>query len=125
VGGLSPLNSCTLTSCVESWLGYSLFQNWRLVPRGWGGGGDTERFGNPGPEESLGKEVLFVSSHRLEKALVAAFRPSKASKLARRKTIQPPVKMASVPVYCLCRLPYDVTRFMIECDMCQDWFHGR
>uniref|UniRef100_A0A8C6D3G0 Histone lysine demethylase PHF8 n=1 Tax=Moschus moschiferus TaxID=68415 RepID=A0A8C6D3G0_MOSMO len=32
--------------------------------------------------------------------------------------------MASVPVYCLCRLPYDVTRFMIECDMCQDWFHG-
>ncbi|KAF6091231.1 PHD finger protein 8 [Phyllostomus discolor] len=33
--------------------------------------------------------------------------------------------MATVPVYCLCRLPYDVTRFMIECDMCQDWFHGR
>uniref|UniRef100_H3AYU5 Histone lysine demethylase PHF8 n=1 Tax=Latimeria chalumnae TaxID=7897 RepID=H3AYU5_LATCH len=33
-------------------------------------------------------------------------------------------KMASVPVYCLCRLPYDVTRFMIECDVCQDWFHG-
>lgn len=33
--------------------------------------------------------------------------------------------MASVPVYCLCRLPYDVTRFMIECDACQDWFHGR
>ncbi|XP_041330451.1 histone lysine demethylase PHF8, partial [Pyrgilauda ruficollis] len=32
--------------------------------------------------------------------------------------------MASVPVYCLCRLPYDVTRFMIECDGCQDWFHG-
>uniref|UniRef100_A0A8C1GK23 Histone lysine demethylase PHF8 n=1 Tax=Cyprinus carpio TaxID=7962 RepID=A0A8C1GK23_CYPCA len=32
--------------------------------------------------------------------------------------------MASVPVYCLCRLPYDVTRFMIECDVCQDWFHG-
>ncbi|XP_072482651.1 histone lysine demethylase PHF8 isoform X2 [Notamacropus eugenii] len=33
-------------------------------------------------------------------------------------------KMASPPVYCLCRLPYDVTRFMIECDLCQDWFHG-
>uniref|UniRef100_A0A8C6NML6 PHD finger protein 8 n=1 Tax=Nothobranchius furzeri TaxID=105023 RepID=A0A8C6NML6_NOTFU len=32
--------------------------------------------------------------------------------------------MASVPLYCLCRLPYDVTRFMIECDNCQDWFHG-
>lgn len=34
------------------------------------------------------------------------------------------LNMASVPVYCLCRLPYDVTRFMIECDNCQDWFHG-
>ncbi|XP_051873924.1 lysine-specific demethylase phf2 isoform X1 [Pristis pectinata] len=32
--------------------------------------------------------------------------------------------MAAVPVYCICRLPYDVTRFMIECDACKDWFHG-
>ncbi|XP_052026071.1 histone lysine demethylase PHF8 isoform X5 [Apodemus sylvaticus] len=59
-----------------------------------------------------------------EGACCCLLTPRKASKLARRKTIQPPVKMASVPVYCLCRLPYDVTRFMIECDMCQDWFHG-
>ncbi|CAI9721476.1 Hypothetical predicted protein [Octopus vulgaris] len=29
------------------------------------------------------------------------------------------------PVYCLCRLPYDDTRFMIECDVCNDWFHGK
>ncbi|XP_041080951.1 lysine-specific demethylase phf2 isoform X2 [Polyodon spathula] len=32
--------------------------------------------------------------------------------------------MATVPVYCICRLPYDVSRFMIECDACKDWFHG-
>lgn len=50
--------------------------------------------------------------------------PFDAKNLARRRTLQGPAKMASVPVYCLCRLPYDVTRFMIECDMCQDWFHG-
>uniref|UniRef100_A0A3B4U2P8 Lysine-specific demethylase PHF2 n=1 Tax=Seriola dumerili TaxID=41447 RepID=A0A3B4U2P8_SERDU len=31
--------------------------------------------------------------------------------------------MATVPVYCICRLPYDVTQFMIECDACKDWFH--
>ncbi|XP_027463925.1 histone lysine demethylase PHF8 isoform X3 [Zalophus californianus] len=47
-----------------------------------------------------------------------------ATNLARRRALQGRAKMASVPVYCLCRLPYDVTRFMIECDMCQDWFHG-
>ncbi|KAK7493948.1 hypothetical protein BaRGS_00014830 [Batillaria attramentaria] len=28
------------------------------------------------------------------------------------------------PVYCLCRKPYDETQFMIECDVCNDWFHG-
>uniref|UniRef100_A0A671TEP4 Lysine-specific demethylase PHF2 n=1 Tax=Sinocyclocheilus anshuiensis TaxID=1608454 RepID=A0A671TEP4_9TELE len=32
--------------------------------------------------------------------------------------------MATVPVYCICRSPYDVTQFMIECDACKDWFHG-
>ncbi|KAL1765849.1 histone lysine demethylase PHF8 isoform X2 [Sigmodon hispidus] len=32
--------------------------------------------------------------------------------------------MTSVPVYCLCRQPYNVNHFMIECDLCQDWFHG-
>ncbi|XP_077458339.1 lysine-specific demethylase phf2 isoform X2 [Stigmatopora argus] len=32
--------------------------------------------------------------------------------------------MATLPVYCICRLPYDVTQFMIECDACKDWFHG-
>uniref|UniRef100_A0A4W3H687 Lysine (K)-specific demethylase 7Ab n=1 Tax=Callorhinchus milii TaxID=7868 RepID=A0A4W3H687_CALMI len=32
--------------------------------------------------------------------------------------------MAAAPVYCLCQQPYDVNRFMIECDVCKDWFHG-
>ncbi|XP_021073188.1 histone lysine demethylase PHF8-like [Mus pahari] len=26
-------------------------------------------------------------------------------------------------MYCLCRQPYNVNHFMIECDLCQDWFH--
>ncbi|XP_077684376.1 lysine-specific demethylase 7A isoform X2 [Eretmochelys imbricata] len=30
----------------------------------------------------------------------------------------------ATPVYCMCREPYDVSRFMIECDICKDWFHG-
>lgn len=51
--------------------------------------------------------------------------PRDAANLACHTTLQGQLKMATVPVYCLCRLPYDVTRFMIECDMCQDWFHGR
>ncbi|KAI9276294.1 hypothetical protein BY458DRAFT_506232 [Sporodiniella umbellata] len=27
-------------------------------------------------------------------------------------------------LYCICRKPYDATRFMIACDVCDDWFHG-
>lgn len=70
--------------------------------------------------------MLSVSSHRPERARVLLSPASlDATNLARRRALQGQTKMASVPVYCLCRLPYDVTRFMIECDMCQDWFHGR
>jgi len=28
-------------------------------------------------------------------------------------------------VYCLCRRPYEEDEFMIQCDVCNDWFHGR
>lgn len=59
-----------------------------------------------------------------ERTRTVASRSSERSETGPRRTRQGPAKMASVPVYCLCRLPYDVTRFMIECDMCQDWFHG-
>ncbi|XP_021927667.1 lysine-specific demethylase 7B-like [Zootermopsis nevadensis] len=27
-------------------------------------------------------------------------------------------------VYCLCGQPYDCNKFMIQCDICKDWFHG-
>ncbi|KAK7799461.1 hypothetical protein U0070_002076, partial [Myodes glareolus] len=78
------------------------------------------------PFGSAGKTSLRSVSRarRSERRWLLPSDPRKGPKLARRKATHPPVKMASVPVYCLCRLPYDVTRFMIECDMCQDWFHG-
>lgn len=28
-------------------------------------------------------------------------------------------------VYCVCRQPYTAQLFMIECENCRDWFHGR
>ncbi|XP_046841097.1 lysine-specific demethylase 7A-like [Xenia sp. Carnegie-2017] len=27
-------------------------------------------------------------------------------------------------LYCICRQPYDEMQFMIQCDACDDWFHG-
>jgi len=29
------------------------------------------------------------------------------------------------PLYCVCRRPYDEREFMIGCDGCKNWFHGR
>nr|XP_057910923.1 lysine-specific demethylase phf2 isoform X2 [Doryrhamphus excisus] len=54
--------------------------------------------------------------------ILSAGRCSSAAPRPSRRTCQ--VNMATVPVYCICRLPYDVTQFMIECDACKDWFHG-
>ncbi|ESN99531.1 hypothetical protein HELRODRAFT_84338 [Helobdella robusta] len=28
-------------------------------------------------------------------------------------------------LYCICRKPYESNQFMIECDVCNDWFHGK
>lgn len=30
----------------------------------------------------------------------------------------------SQELYCLCRTPYDESKFYIGCDICQDWYHG-
>ncbi|CAM1323221.1 PHF2 (predicted), partial [Pycnogonum litorale] len=34
------------------------------------------------------------------------------------------IKMASNRLYCLCSQPYDPSKFMIQCDICKEWFHG-
>ncbi|KAF9904932.1 hypothetical protein EC991_002232 [Linnemannia zychae] len=41
-----------------------------------------------------------------------------AKKVGRPKTV-------SKDVYCICRGPYDGVEFMIACDRCEEWFHGR
>ncbi|XP_078342492.1 uncharacterized protein LOC144628287 isoform X2 [Oculina patagonica] len=28
------------------------------------------------------------------------------------------------PLYCICRQPYDESQFMIQCDSCEEWYHG-
>lgn len=31
----------------------------------------------------------------------------------------------NVQLYCICRKPYKAGEFMIQCDICREWFHGR
>ncbi|EDV95519.1 GH15750 [Drosophila grimshawi] len=44
----------------------------------------------------------------------------------RRKSVGRPKKMSRTndKVYCICRKPYDETKFYVGCDMCSNWFHG-
>ncbi|KAF9909659.1 hypothetical protein BX616_011108 [Lobosporangium transversale] len=44
-------------------------------------------------------------------------------KSGRRKVGRP--KTVSKDVYCICREPYDGVEFMVACDRCEEWFHGR
>ncbi|KAF9293859.1 hypothetical protein BGZ74_011524, partial [Mortierella antarctica] len=41
------------------------------------------------------------------------------------KKVGRPPKSVSKDVYCICRGPYDGVEFMIACDRCEEWFHGR
>jgi hypothetical protein len=33
-------------------------------------------------------------------------------------------KLSEAERYCICRRPDDGMHFMIECDTCNEWFHG-
>ncbi|KAF8936496.1 hypothetical protein BGZ58_004098 [Dissophora ornata] len=48
---------------------------------------------------------------------------SNKQKQGARKVGRP--KSVSKDVYCICREPYDGVEFMIACDRCEEWFHGR
>lgn len=44
-------------------------------------------------------------------------------------TVSPPVQtsqkgLKKEKVYCICRTPYDETKFYVGCDLCNNWFHG-
>ncbi|XP_018571402.1 nucleosome-remodeling factor subunit NURF301 isoform X2 [Anoplophora glabripennis] len=44
--------------------------------------------------------------------------PSTASTAAQKANLK------KEKVYCICRTPYDETKFYVGCDLCNNWFHG-
>ncbi|KAF9180049.1 hypothetical protein BGZ51_006440 [Haplosporangium sp. Z 767] len=57
------------------------------------------------------------------KTVKAAGGTNNKQKPGARKVGRP--KSVSKDVYCICRGPYDGIEFMIACDRCEEWFHGR
>ncbi|XP_033322004.1 nucleosome-remodeling factor subunit NURF301 E(bx) isoform X1 [Megalopta genalis] len=39
-------------------------------------------------------------------------------------TATTPNRIKKEKLYCLCRTPYDETKFYVGCDLCNNWFHG-
>ncbi|XP_012142204.1 nucleosome-remodeling factor subunit NURF301 E(bx) isoform X2 [Megachile rotundata] len=39
-------------------------------------------------------------------------------------TAAPTNRIKKEKLYCLCRTPYDETKFYVGCDLCNNWFHG-
>ncbi|KAG0231070.1 hypothetical protein BGW41_002326 [Actinomortierella wolfii] len=50
---------------------------------------------------------------------------SKEKKSKTKKGGRPSSNKADQEVYCICRGTYDGSEFMIACDRCEEWFHGR
>jgi len=66
------------------------------------------------PHKALFKEVnVSRSEHRNGR------KPGSSSRKAIKKNKK------DVTLYCLCRQPYEEEVFMIACDVCDDWFHGK
>ncbi|CAO3570878.1 unnamed protein product [Mortierella alpina] len=90
---------------------------------------------SPSHINALATQQLQPVSLDREKKEPSADRPKPASKKAAggtsvkekktgaRKVGRP--KSVSKDVYCICRGPYDGVEFMIACDRCEEWFHGR
>ncbi|XP_009580817.1 PREDICTED: nucleosome-remodeling factor subunit BPTF, partial [Fulmarus glacialis] len=52
---------------------------------------------------------------------------SSASKSKKKKMISTTSKETKkdTKLYCICKTPYDESKFYIGCDRCQNWYHGR
>ncbi|CAH0555321.1 unnamed protein product [Brassicogethes aeneus] len=91
-------------------------------------------------ERSKQDEVRTGSGRRKSAATAATTVATQAAKTAQRHkpmrkgvgasppSAQPPTpgrgNLKKEKLYCICRTPYDETKFYVGCDLCNNWFHG-
>uniref|UniRef100_H3D9E3 Bromodomain PHD finger transcription factor n=1 Tax=Tetraodon nigroviridis TaxID=99883 RepID=H3D9E3_TETNG len=51
--------------------------------------------------------------------------PTKSKKKKMISTTSTKESKKDTKLYCICKTPYDETKFYIGCDRCQNWYHGR
>lgn len=67
------------------------------------------------------KATTAVSKEPNQKSQKHANHPSKAEK---GKATGKRISKKKEKIYCVCRTPYDDTKFYVGCDLCNNWFHG-
>ncbi|XP_013407675.1 nucleosome-remodeling factor subunit BPTF [Lingula anatina] len=69
------------------------------------------------------------SSEEVDHVIVDVTTVEEATKVKKKKqkvisTGTPRSQAQQEKLYCICRTPYDDTKFYIGCDLCSNWFHG-
>ncbi|CAO3607859.1 unnamed protein product [Cunninghamella echinulata] len=72
-------------------------------------------------KSSTNETTKTVSNHILKSANTNTTKPSIPESSSTTTTS---LSSSSPTLYCICRKPYDIPRFMIACDRCDQWFHG-
>uniref|UniRef100_A0A3B5M8L7 Bromodomain PHD finger transcription factor n=1 Tax=Xiphophorus couchianus TaxID=32473 RepID=A0A3B5M8L7_9TELE len=57
-----------------------------------------------------------------EREMVSAAKSKKKKMISTTSTKE---SKKDTKLYCICKTPYDETKFYIGCDRCQNWYHGR
>ncbi|XP_055631397.1 nucleosome-remodeling factor subunit NURF301 isoform X2 [Toxorhynchites rutilus septentrionalis] len=72
---------------------------------------------------SLKRKTAMVASkennQKTQKHTINTSKSDRASKTNNKRMSKKKEK-----IYCLCRKPYDETKFYVGCDLCNNWFHG-
>ncbi|KPP57754.1 hypothetical protein Z043_124488, partial [Scleropages formosus] len=80
----------------------------------------SERRASRGPQDPAPRSLSLRAAIRDPSVAPRLGPPASASSPALPAAEPANMAAAAAPVYCICRQPYDVSQFMIECDACKD-----
>ncbi|KAI8922530.1 hypothetical protein DFJ77DRAFT_425647, partial [Powellomyces hirtus] len=75
------------------------------------------------PSSASSASLLLSQSTTAAAATIATVPPPPAKSKKPPKTVN--TNISKPQLYCICRTEYDGKQFMIACDSCQEWFHGK
>ncbi|KAG8445955.1 hypothetical protein GDO86_013721 [Hymenochirus boettgeri] len=79
----------------------------------------------PNPQRAISPALSpSATSHKRKREEERESNPSKSKKKKMISTTSKDSKK-DTKIYCICKTPYDESKFYIGCDRCQNWFHGR